>query len=151
MHPEHDKKNSVLLFSSKNFICFGMDLNKIIIQKVNSHNVYDPSLGWLLFDVSIYKNTLLNSLSIIGKKYKIYTPPKNLFYSKFSLISNDIFANIKDINEKHIYFSFGKYKIIKRQYYYFKEIEQINRCFFDVPMIILNCLDDKEAVNNGTT
>lgn len=121
-----------------------MENNTILIRKVDVDEEYNPARGWLLFDVSVKKNVKLNSLTLTGKKSKIFLPPRNLLFAGLSIVSDTELDSIKDLRDKDVLIRIGKKAIIKRQYYYLKEVELVNRCFFDVPMIILNCLKEEE-------
>lgn len=137
---ELNSKYDKVLFKERSFVCLSETLNKVIISKVDENNYFNPAKGNLLYDVNITKNEESGSINIKGKMFSIFKPSQNLIFSKFSLISEEKIHELKDVEESDIILKLGKFYIIKRKYYYYKTPHEINRCFFNTPITVLNCL-----------
>lgn len=137
---ELNSTHDTLLFKERSFVCLSETLNKVIISKVEKNDSFNPTQGNLLYDVDITKNEESGSINIKGKMFCIFKPSQNLLFSKISLITEEKIHELKDVEEDDIILKLGKFYIIKRKYYYFKTPRNINRCFFNTPITVLNCL-----------
>lgn len=139
---ELNKEKDILLFKEKSFVCLSETFNRVVISKVDENHSFNPVNGNLMYDVNITKNEEVGSFSIKGYMFGVFKPERNLLFGGVSLVSERTLEDLKDVTDRDIIMKLGKFYIIKRQHYFYKEPETVNRCFINTPIIVLNCLKD---------
>lgn len=132
-------KHEIQLFNSSDFVSLSNNEYGLVLSKIDKNHKYNPANGALLKDVNIYRNTLVDSIHVRGKSYCIFKPDRNMLLSIFSLVDLEFIKKYVNIKQEDILYTFWKFAIIKRQYYYMNDPEEVNRCYFSTPIIILNC------------